>query len=397
MFPPLGSEQHPRRTKERRDKFRKALDSRIEDYRSGFTIHGLPFFCNGTRVEKLVWFLAMFGVLSFAFYMVNGYVKRYLEFEMRTEFRYEESSFIALPTMIFCVSSTYSQIMFCYKNISILDGSPCDINVKHTATLQYSNDSGATWTHAKYTDNGCQVINEKNTMSLSGKGEHLFLKLKATTYSDHVHMITLSPEEFQSRSEKVLPSDDYSFIVPGKHIAYISQTQFERLQYPYSPNCTKRHLHANPFSTLYSKVTCRSSCEINNFIDQCGDTPDYWRKYGTKKRPLLLNMSATDQRICLWDVYIHSNRAHCDCPLACDEIQYKTRMKTSSRHNHSEWKIYVLNEDNRVTKIYEVPDWTLEDLLGAVGGVLGLAIGASTLSVVELIVFSFLYVVRKVY
>ena len=42
-----------------------------------------------------------------------------------------------------------------------------------------------------------------------------------------------------------------------------------------------------------------------------------------------------------------------------------------------------------------MPDYTLEDFLGAMGGMVGLCVGASILSVIELIVYSILSIMNK--
>ena len=53
---------------------------------------------------------------------------------------------------------------------------------------------------------------------------------------------------------------------------------------------------------------------------------------------------------------------------------------------------HIRNEDSHATKITQVAAYTLEDTLGAVGGILGLTVGASNLSVVEMIVYCVLFV-----
>ena len=91
------------------------------------------------------------------------------------------------------------------------------------------------------------------------------------------------------------------------------------------------------------------------------------------------------------------NRSKCNCQLSCTETKFKIRKETYHTHNTSKWFMYFNNEDNKVTIISQVPSYTLEDVLGAVGGILGLAIGASSLSVIEIVVYCALFVVSMVY
>ena len=78
-------------------------------------------------------------------------------------------------------------------------------------------------------------------------------------------------------------------------------------------------------------------------------------------------------------------------------MEYKANVISNGNFTKNEWFINMRAEDQRVREIIEVPDYTLEECLGATGGIFGLVIGASSLSVVELVVNSILRIVRKVY
>ena len=101
----------------------------------------------------------------------------------------------------------------------------------------------------------------------------------------------------------------------------------------------------------------------------------------------------------MWEVANNiSDSEVCDCPISCEQTEYKTRVeKVKDFLDSSTWDISIYNGDRKVTVIQQVADYTIEDMLGAIGGILGLAIGASSLSVVELCVYSVMFVVRKIY
>ena len=134
-------------------------------------------------------------------------------------------------------------------------------------------------------------------------------------------------------------------------------------------------------------------------INECNDVPDFWEIYNLLGLHQFSNTTDKDKRKCFLDVYgdVLRGDSFCDCPLACKEIEYKTLVIRDAKSNKSEWEIYLLDDDTKVTEIIEVPDYTIEDCLAATGGILGLAIGASCLSVVELFVYLALRIVRKVY
>ena len=53
-----------------------------------------------------------------------------------------------------------------------------------------------------------------------------------------------------------------------------------------------------------------------------------------------------------------------------------------------ESRILKINEDSKIKKIIDVPDYTITNCLGDDGSILGLAIGSSSLAFVELMVYT---------
>ena len=112
-----------------------------------------------------------------------------------------------------------------------------------------------------------------------------------------------------------------------------------------------------------------------------------------------MSMTDEDRRSCFLRVFSrYTQGKKCDCPLACEQEEYQIGVERVKEYSDSKsWDIYIRNAESRVTYIYEVQDYTLEDMLGAIGGILGLTIGASSLSVVEVCVYSVMFIVRKIY
>ena len=194
----------------------------------------------------------------------------------------------------------------------------------------------------------------------------------------------------------MITDDLVKFFYPGLHQLHVKQTKLTRVEYPYKPNCTKQNLSPNPFSTRYSQRTCLMSCLLKRWIYQCGDVPDTYRDYNSNGIRPYLSTSYEDRWNCLAQVLVNTNVGNCGCQLACEETQYKTREQTFKRwKNISSWNINVFNEETK--EIVQVPDYPLADCLGAIGGIMGLAIGASSLSFVELIIYFIMNFRRKAY
>ena len=169
----------------------------MEEYRQGFTFHGLTWFFTGSFSEKVIWASAIVIVMSAALYMVSSYIMRYLRFEIRTEIRHAENGTITLPTMILCLRSTLWTVHYCYKNTSSLNGSPCTINVEKRSSLYYK-PNGGRWTPSTYIGDDCHVVNGNASLSLSGVNDLLTLRFIANTHQFmYVHF--LSFDEYKSR------------------------------------------------------------------------------------------------------------------------------------------------------------------------------------------------------
>ena len=142
------------------------------------------------------------------------------------------------------------------------------------------------------------------------------------------------------------------------------------------------------------------ACSLDLVLDKCDDLPDYFQKHVTRKTHPFNNKTHMERLQCMQHAIFELAKKrlpHCHCPLACKQTQFKIRDDSFNFNNIGQWDFTLEHEDTKVTKIIQVQDCTIEDLLGAVGGILGLTIGASSISVVELFAYFVLYIARKIY
>ena len=374
----------------------------MSEYRGGFTVHGLNWLCTGSLPEIIVWSLAILLVLGFAIYMTNGYVSRYLRYEWRTEIRYEETSSILQPVIVLCVSSSL-KVVDCYKNTTLYD----DTLSCGTYIPKNSEFSSSPQLKSEYLGGNCHALNVDSSLKLKGTKEGLEVRFHLNSTKNNLTFFLYTSEEYKGKVSKFpLWFDKHTSLQPGKHQLHVSQTFITRLPHPYSSSCKNT---PNPLSSFYTKSSCLQMCEWNEMMQKCGHVPDIAHKYVNHTSNIVHNYlnstlsNITDihelHRTCMDKVRIslYYNRSKCNCQLACMETKFKVRTETYYKHNVSEWFMYFNNEDNKVTQISQVPSYTLEDVLGAVGGILGLAIGASSLSVIEILVYCALFVASMVY
>ncbi|XP_071965394.1 epithelial sodium channel subunit alpha-like [Antedon mediterranea] len=168
----------------------------------------------------------------------------------------------------------------------------------------------------------------------------------------------------------------------------------------------------------YSYPSCKKFCLQNELEENCGcvsdiyiDAPkcDFLNKTQQKCQQLIETLATED-------------KLDCNCPLRCTEVSYYTSISTSlwpseryQDHLYSRVKdentkvsnildsfektrknllrVKIFFEELNFQSINEVPIYSTASLLGSLGGLLGLYIGLSTITMVEIIIL-FIDIIR---
>ena len=125
---------------------------------------------------------------------------------------------------------------------------------------------------------------------------------------------------------------------------------------------------------------------------ECGDTIDIWKKYITQSRKLFNNSKYASREDCIRE---HLNQAmlktipNCDhCNRACEESLYTVNAPPCTGAGYlAGWNFSFVNKGT-VDFVKVTPDYTLEQFVGALGGVLGL--GGKFMACLQLLIFSLL-------
>ena len=86
----------------------------------------------------------------------------------------------------------------------------------------------------------------------------------------------------------------------------------------------------------------------------------------------------------------NSRKAKLDCPIECDQLLFEITGYTAIKSTEDFFnftEIKILSQDLITTTIEQTPEMSVPDLLGNIGGLLGLYLGASMLSVFEFFEF----------
>ena len=377
------------------------FDSHLDTYKSNFTTHGLSFLFTRCIIERIFWGVCMLNVLGFAGYMTWLYTTRYLSYNIRTEIRFEERKAIELPVVTICSQKTFWRYQDCYQNTSLLDGTKCGITYDQgVSSMRYS--VNHKWIEGTYLGWHCYAFNENGTIAIAGQTEFIELEYKAPQANDDILVILRSPADFQARRSIAYftYSNAYLNVFRGIHEYYIEKSQIRRKEKPYPSNCSKEHSNGNMFSYVYTEASCHEMCAMEHMYAECNDVIDIWKQYLTKPAIPFDNKAFKDRDECLVFTSDKLRRRlpeNCACNLACNETLYtiRERFTTGQLHNGVTHKLYLYYGERKVTSITEVADYKLEDLLAAFGGMLGLCIGMSVLSFVELFVYLVLFCLNR--
>ena len=208
-------------------------------------------------------------------------------------------------------------------------------------------------------------------------------------------------------------SVDIIHLLPGYYTEVsVKKVVRNRLKAPYSSRCSSKSDARTIFEGNYTVIGCLASCFTLNMYEKCGDVLPPGRVFLPKdKFPKIPKTGNLDK--CLFEIYQASGQLGCECPLPCYEEEFVTEVQqtplritsTTPRMNKNLARALNLTEDEislefykknivrlnlfyknfMVETIREQPLYDVESLLGDFGGLMGLLIGASTISLIEIL------------
>ena len=190
-----------------------------------------------------------------------------------------------------------------------------------------------------------------------------------------------------------------------------------RKEAPYPSNCSKdgNPLYKKLFTGKYTHDHCVASCFYLKAYDECGYVAEYFRLWMPDHLfPVTKSQTPIEQERCLGHLAeVFKPKTHCDCPLLCKEFKYKpiiSRRPWPQNWQIQEYAMYFAKALNvspsMITKafvhdnfllmniffdsfnyeeIVEEPLFDLTSLVSGAGGCLGLFLGASIISLIELV------------
>ena len=419
------------------------------------TIHGLPrVISSPSGIVKVCWFLLFSAsMLAFIFIMKSSH-ERYKEGLTYKKTSWDYQTDVEFPSVTICNSrksdppeprlqladgDASSLLQTAFVNKSQPKAASFDefsfgysiIANKSTRFCIYGNSrqgcDQSMW-HVSDLAPGCLIFNPYNGFFLNqteaGEDQGLQLLVYINTSHDR-------PEPDRSTHGDILLSIHHRNVYPdfwsnkiSLELGFFNRIQLKRTMRTTSFNCVDRYPSNLYFPGLYDQSVCQASCKLRSIYSKCGDVwPEYRRFFTYSILPKLRVQNVNNVTECLSDMrqQKHAYKDECGCYTACRSVTYHSSTVTSSWLSNE--KIEVLKKELRhvfnrtltekdvrnnftMLNIYynvlmtyteeEELAYGLLNLVADCGGMMGLCIGASIFSLLEIAFVIVIWCVDKI-
>ena len=330
-------------------------------------------------------------VLGYTGYKCKSIYDEYSRKDVTSDFRIVEKNEIKLPSVTFCDKRKYWCGILEYKNQSH-NQSYCD--PAKLGAMKYKCRVNGNWStncpniQRTKAFSGCITFNPNQTMvqTVNGKSldSSLQISIKDTQMTVFLHRKDDNPTSY---FDMILLDDK------GYYDLSIDQTDITRLQYPYVSNCTD----TNTISSFnYTVDECKTFCFLKEVHNECGGVPDQSMEYLSHE--LMLNSTDTSKteaqiRECIYQKFKQRTIAKCTCQLPCRESIFEANLERKIEEKpRKSWMFTIYFKRKQIKNITERPLYEGKYLLADLGGLVGLLVGMSALSLVELVVYFVLWI-----
>ena len=421
-------------------------DDSVSNAAESLTIHAFPRIFNSKNwLFKVFWFLILSGALGVLIWLIYQRVADYKKHEVYVKRESNVVQPLPFPAVTVCNSDRFSGIpmkQFPMDNKTCSDAATSKSTVRQDIefnkackmflsgfkdTFRFGGKDLPGFPDQFTSSNGvypCFTFNKngKAQQNVSGGGKGLDMIF----FSDpndiyHSKMANLSRFDDQRRGILIQIHDPYTevsldqssgiAISPGFLTEIvIKRVTTSRKKHPFPSKChTSETTKYKLIGGRYTRSNCISSCFQLKLQEKCGDI----------MKP---NKSAT-QILCESDMYRRQPIEDCQCPQPCYEVAFPrivsisawprmfqfeslkdefSKMANTSdnikleymQKRFSQVKIYY--QDLLETKLSEEELYGVTNLLSEVGGLMGLLVGSSVISVIEIIWLSGI-IIRKLF
>lgn len=406
---------------------RTFLQNKIDEYVQSFTIHGLTRSVKGKKIESVFWTtMLMVGLLS-VFVVIYGLFKKYNSHAVYTEVKSEITDKNYFPAISFCEKTLLRQAYFSYcgyplshyrnKTVPTCQNftpfkEPPNIGNMSWATEMFRITDCFSWggkfcDNAKYFRSKVSVNSSCITWNYNGDFHdaysHVTIGLEFHKPVTLKHEVELFVIPHDHRILEIDPTKKVEIDPDHKYEIKIDKTFIKRLPAPFPSNCTNDD-HGNLFPGKYTRFSC---IESHNYVDMyktCGDVfdyhkpfipPDIVKKYKQNKSNVIGCMIEYKQKEA-------RNLKQCRFPCEILDLNYYSTFQTrhEKRKNNTHIFRYEVGIQLKTANEYRVMEekqlYTLSQMACEIGGFVGLIMGMSVISLIEVVVIIILTIAKKI-
>lgn len=408
----------------------KILAAKTEEYARTFTVHGLTKVVKGTRFESFFWSMILVSGISLCLVVLHGLVTKYQARAIYTEITSHITERNYFPSLTICEKNLLIDSYYAYCNKPLRFHNMSDVKYcrrKNDAIPANITETKNTWSNGLFTVIWCKTFkgdcsNKKYIKS------HSLLNHSCITWNYNgdlydIHSLALLRFEFEappylglSQPEIILiPHDSRIHEVDltakinvdplNKYEIKLDKTIVKRLPAPFPSNCTDTQGY-NIFPGKYSRHTCLESHSYTNMFKTCGDVPDYIQRFLPDgiRRKYSKNITIPDMIKCMRNFSNHEWKTNADCRFPCEEYDYSIVSNilqdadlTIPPHSNTFWQLSIRFRYIDIYKVMEEKQiFTWNQIICDIGGLVGIIIGMSVLSLVEIVVYICMRILRWV-
>ena len=405
------------------------VQKKIDEYVHSFTVHPLTKIITGNRFEAAFWFTVLgFGTLLASF-IIHGRISKYYHYEIHTEISSKVTSKNSFPTITFCDAQFFRNHYFSYCKENFHSRGSNENNYCQDLEVKYPEITVVTderkWSNGLFSVTQCATLDGKKCVnqmflqslqrynhtcfSLNYRGDlhdsygrlTIAFYIKNRNRNTAVFVYPHDPDELQMDAAKDV------VLGPGKiYNIDINKSIIKRLPLPYPSNCTKEK-SGDIFPGKYTRRSCLESHTYINLYKLCGDCYDYVRQYIPSKIKEKYHKKSKIKEVknCLLEKSRVSHPSKANCPFPCESLELSVTTSFEGE-NHVKppdnitnmYLVHVqLAHVDSVRTIEEKELYSSYQMLCEIGGFVGLVIGASLISFLEVITYIVLLTVKNTF
>ena len=377
-----------------------------------FSTHGLNRAAAESKFEGYFWkFMVLVGV-SLSAYLIHGRISKYFLHDVYTKVSLVVTDINNFPAVTICNYDLLRKMYFTYCGSNILDKHYNDENFCSNSSKNYIHAQNVinsyNWSNGIFKVLGCKTAsgmycaNNSFLKSLQNYNHSCF----TLNYNNNLHDV-FGEVQLQFKSTKldnsstiaILHDPDILEIDLTKQVKLdlgkiydisTEKTIVKRLPYPFPSNCSNEKGN-DLFPGKYSRHTCIESYIYIDMYKQCGDVIDYVRPlipYGIRQK-FSKRKKIKEMKRCLQQYSTKEIEDTLYCHFPCESLEFVIIPSFTEKVIYPD--TYTVNihfhQTDIIRMIEEKELYSWYQMTSQVGGFVGLIIGASLMSFVEIIVY----------